>query len=81
MSDMEQESDGPPDEIEVGQAFEDEVKRLVHHPHQETTRLKKVAADGEHGSAPYIQIALIARWIIPLALVVIGAALLVYFKA
>ena len=81
MSGFEQEGDGPPDEIEVGEAVEDEVKRLVRHPREETARLKQVAADGEHGSAPYIQIALVARWIIPLALVVIGAALLVYFKA
>jgi hypothetical protein len=81
MSGPEQEGDGPPDEIEVGQAVEAEVKRLVRHPHEETARLKQVAADGEQGSTPYIQIALVARWIIPLALVLIGAALLVYFKA
>jgi hypothetical protein len=81
MSGFEQEGDGPPDEIEVGEVVEAEVKRLVRHPREETARLKQVAADGEHGSAPYIEIALVARWIIPLVLIVVGVALLVYFKA
>jgi hypothetical protein len=81
MSGFKQEGDGPPDEIEVGEVVEAEVKRLVRHPREETARLKQVAADGEHGSAPYIEIALVARWIIPLVLIVVGVALLVYFKA
>ena len=81
MSDLEQEGDGPPDEIEVGDVVEAEIERLVRHPREETARLKQVAADGEHGSAPYIEIALVARWIIPLVLIVVGVALLVYFKA
>ncbi len=81
MSGSEQEGDGPPDEIEVGDVVEAEIERLVRHPRVETARLKQVAADGEHGSAPYIEIALVARWIIPLVLIVIGVALLVYFKA
>jgi hypothetical protein len=81
MSGVEQEGDGPPDEIEVGEAVEGELKRLVRDPRKEAARLKRVAADGEHGSAPYIELALVARWIIPLVLVVAGIALLVYFKA
>jgi hypothetical protein len=81
MSGFEQEGDGPPDEIEVGEVVEAEVKRLVRHAREETARLKQVAADGEHGSAPYIEIALVARWIIPLVLIAVGVALLVYFKA
>jgi hypothetical protein len=75
------ESDGPPDELEVGQAIEAEVLRLVRHPREETARLEQVAADGEHGSAPFIQIALVARWIVPLVLIVAGITLLVYLKA
>jgi hypothetical protein len=81
MSEFEPESDGPPDEIEVGEVVEDELKRLARHPHEETARLKQVAAKGEQGSAPYIEIALVARFLIPLALVVIAIALLIYFKA
>jgi hypothetical protein len=81
MSGLEQEGDGPPDEVEVGEVVEAELKRLVRHPREETARLKQVAADGEHGSAPYIQMALVARWIVPLVLVMVGGALLVYFKA
>jgi hypothetical protein len=77
----EEESDGPPDEAEIGQVVEAELKRLVRHPREETARLKQVAADGEHGSTPYIEMGLVARWIIPVVLVVVGVALLVYFKA
>ena len=62
MSGLEQEGDGPPDEVEFGEVVEAEVKRLVRHPREETARLKQVAADGEHGSAPYIEIALVARF-------------------
>jgi hypothetical protein len=81
MNGLEQEGDGPPDEIEVGEVVEAEVRRLVEHPREESARLKQVAADGEHGSAPYIEMALVARWIIPLVFIVIGVALVVYFKA
>ena len=81
MSGSDQEGDGPPEEIAVGEAVEAEVERLVRHPLVETARLKQVAADGEHGSTPYLELALVARWIIPFVLVVVGAALFVYFKA
>jgi hypothetical protein len=81
VSGVGQEGDGPPDEVEVGEVVEAEVKRLVRHPREETARLKQVAADGEHGSAPYIEIALVARRIIPLVVVVVGVMVLVYFKA
>jgi hypothetical protein len=73
-------SDGPPDELEVGEVIEAEVLSLVRHPREETARLKQVAADGEHGSAPFIQIALVARWIVPFVLIVAGITLLVYLK-
>ena len=78
----EQDIDGPQDELEVGEVIEAEIGRLVRHPRAETTvRLKQVAADGEHGSAPFIEIALVARWIVPLVLILVGVTLLVYFKA
>jgi len=74
-------NDGPWDELELGSVIEGEVERLVRHPRQEAARLKEVAADGEHGTAPYIEIALVARWVIPFVLTLVGIALLVYFKA
>ena len=77
----EQDIDGPRDELEPGTMIEAEVKRLVRHPRAETARLKQVAADGEHGSSPFIEMALVARWIIPFVLILVGITLLVYFKA
>ena len=77
----EQDIDGPRDELEPGEVIEAEIGRLVRHPRAETARLKQVAADGEQGSAPFIEIALVARWIVPLVVVLVGITLLVYFKA
>ena len=51
------------------------------HPRAETARLRQVAADGEHGSSPFIEIALVSRWLVLLVLILIGITLLVYFKA
>jgi hypothetical protein len=73
--------DAPRDEPEPGEVIEDEIGRLVRHPRAETARLKQVAADGEYGSSPFIEIALVARWLVPLVLILIGITLLVYFKA
>ena len=73
--------DGPRDELEPGEVIEDEIGRLVRHPRAETARLKQVAAAGEHGSSPFIEIALVARWLVLLVLILIGITLLVYFKA
>ncbi len=77
----EQDIDGPRDELEPGEVIEAEIGRLVRHPRAETARLKQVAADGEHGSTPFIEIALVAWWIVPLVLILVGITLLVYFKA
>ena len=77
----EQDIDGPRDELEPGEVIEAEIGRLVRHPRAETARLKQVAADGEHGSSPFIEIALVASWIVPLVLVLICITLIVYFKA
>jgi hypothetical protein len=74
-------SDGPRDELEPGEVIEAEIGRLVRHPRGETARLKQVAADGEHGSTPFIEIALVARWIVPVVLILVCITLLVYFKA
>jgi hypothetical protein len=73
--------DGPRDELEPGEVIEAEIGRLVRHPRAETARLKQVAADGKHGSSPFIEIALVARWVVPLALILVCITLLVYFQA
>jgi hypothetical protein len=72
---------GPSGELEPGELIEPELERLVRHPRAETARLKQVAADGEQGSTPFIEIALVARWIVPFVAVVVGITLLIYFKA
>jgi hypothetical protein len=72
---------GPRDELEPGEVLEAEIGRLVRHPRAETAHLRQVTADGERGSSPFIEIALVARWIVPLVVVVIAITLLVYFKA
>lgn len=70
-------SDGPPDELEPGEVVEAELGRLVRHPHAETSRLKRVAAEGEQGSTPFIEMALVARWIFPFVALVVGVVLLI----
>ena len=86
MSDTEddrtaQDSAEPPDELEVGELIEAELGRLVRHPRAEAARLKQVAADGEQGSTPFIEIVLVARWIVPFVALIIGITLVIYFKA
>jgi len=71
----------PPEELDPGELIEAELGRLVRHPRAETARLKQVAADGEEGSTPFIELALVARWIVPFVLILIGIVLLIYFKA
>jgi len=76
-----EQSDGPPDELDPIAVIEAEAGRLVRHPRQEAARLKTVASEGEHGTTPVIQMALVARWIVPLVLIMVGILLTVYFKA
>ena len=72
---------GPPEELEPGELIEAELGRLARHPRAETVRLKRVAADGEQGSTPFIELVLVARWIVPLVAVFVGIMLLIYYKA
>ena len=72
---------GPPEELDPGELIEAELGRLVRHPRAETVRLKRVAADGEQGSTPFIELVLVARWIVPFVLIMIGIMLFIYFKA
>ena len=72
---------GPPEVLEPGELIEAELGRLVRHPRAEAARLKQVAADGEEGPTPFIELALVARWIVQFVLIMIGIMLLIYFKA
>jgi hypothetical protein len=81
VPDPKQDIDGPRDELEPGEVIEAEIRRLVSHPRAETARLKQVAADGEHGSTPFIEVALVARLIVPFVLLLVCITLVVYFKA
>jgi hypothetical protein len=71
----------PPEQLEPGELIEAELGRLVSHPRAETARLEQVAADGERGSTPFIELVLVARWIVPLVAVVVGIMLLIYYEA
>jgi hypothetical protein len=86
MSDSEhdrtaQDKAGPPEEPEIGELIEAELGRLVRHPRAEAARLKQVAAEGEQGSTPFIEMVLVARWIVPFVALIIGITLVVYVKA
>lgn len=73
--------DGSPDGVEVGQAIEGELGRLVRHPRAEAARLKRVADEGEAGYAPFIEMAFVARWIVPFVAAVIAIVFVIYLKA
>jgi hypothetical protein len=56
----------PRDELDLGEIIEAEVGRAVRHPRAGIAHLKRVAAHGEHGSAPFVEFAVVTRWIVPL---------------
>lgn len=72
-------SDGPPEELEPGAVIKAELKRLVGDPRTEERRLKQIAAAGEEASTFGIEIVLVARWLIPIVLTIVGIALGIYF--
>jgi len=77
MSDREY-GDVLPDELEPGSVVASEVKRLVEHPRLEAARLEDVADAGEAGSTVLIEIAKVARFVVPIVLIVVGAVLGLY---
>ncbi|MDQ1510766.1 MAG: hypothetical protein QOG50_2610 [Actinomycetota bacterium] len=77
MSDREY-GDALPDELEPGSVVASEVKRLVEHPRLEAARLNGVADEGEAGSTVLIEIAKVARFVVPIVLIVAGAVLGLY---
>lgn len=81
MSDIIEPEDQPPDEVEPFALVEEEVGRLVQHPRREAARLHDVADAGETGATPLIEMAAVARYVVPLVLLVIGLIFGVYFAA
>ena len=79
MAELERGSDGPPDELEPGAAITAELERLARDPRAEERRLKQVAEVGEEASTVGIEIVLLARWLIPIVLTMVGIALGIYF--
>jgi hypothetical protein len=77
MSDGEH-GDVVPDELEPGSIVASEVKRLVEHPRLEAARLDKIADAGEEASTVLIEIAKVARFVVPMVLIVVGTVLSLY---
>lgn len=71
--------DGPQNELEPGEIVGGEARRLLRNPKKEVKRLHSVAAEGESGATPLIEFGVLLRWLIPIALVVGGIVIGVYY--
>ena len=78
MSDIESDEQ-PPDELEPEALVAEEIRRVIHHPRVEAARLHSVAEAGESGAAPFIEAAMVARFIVPLVLFMVALGLGIYF--
>jgi hypothetical protein len=67
-----------PDELEPGSIVASEIKRLVEHPRLEAARLDNVADAGEEASTVLIEVAKVARFVVPIVLIVVAAVLALY---
>ena len=81
MADIIKPEDGPDEELEPHALVEEEIGRFVRHPRSEAARLHDVADEGETGATPFIEIAAVARYVVPLVLLVIGLVFGIYFAA
>jgi hypothetical protein len=66
-------------EFDLRKEVEHELARLVRDPRGEGQRLHDLADDGESLATPFIEIGVVARWVIPLVILVVGLALAVYY--
>ncbi len=75
----------PPDtysgDFEPLEEVESELERLVGHPRFEAKRLQAVAGEGESGTTPLIELAVVASRVIPFVVLMIGLIVGVYFLA
>ncbi len=70
----------PEPDLEPGQALQEELDRLAHHPRREAARLHQVEERGDSGATPFIAIARTAAFvIIPALLIMGGIAIGVYY--
>jgi len=69
------------DEFEPFKELEAEAERIVRGPHAEAQRLHRVAEEGESGATPFIELATVARWVIPFVVLMVALILGVYFAA
>jgi len=81
MTDTIEPEDQPPDKVEPHALVEEEIGQLIRHPRREAARLHDVADAGETGATPFIEIVAVARYVVPLVLLVIGLIFGVYFAA
>ena len=80
MSDTKQ-PDSSSGDFEPLTEVEGELERLVSHPRSEARRLHAVAEEGESGTTPLIEIAVVASRVIPFVILMIGVIFGVYFLA
>jgi hypothetical protein len=73
------ESDGPPDELELGAGVRSEIGRLAHHPRQEARGLTAEADEGEIGATPFITAARVGAVLAVVFVVILVLALLAYY--
>jgi hypothetical protein len=71
----------PDEEFEPLKQVEAELERLVSNPRSEARRLHAVAEEGESGTTPLIEIAVVASRVIPFVILMIGLIFLVYLLA
>jgi hypothetical protein len=73
--------DAAGDDFDALAEVEGELERLVSHPVIEARRLHDVADAGESGATPLIELAAVARRVIPFVLLMIGLIIGIYFLA
>lgn len=81
MSDLESAGQGPASEASLSGEFTDELARVVRHPRGEARRLHAVAEEGESAATPLIELGVVARWVIPVGILMVGIAFAAYFAA
>ena len=74
-------SDASGEDFEPLEEVEGELERLVSHPRSEARRLHAVAEEGESGTTPLIELAVVASRVIPFVILMIGLIVGVYFLA
>ena len=71
--------DSSSDDFEALKEVEGEIERLVSHPRSEARRLHAVAEEGESGTTPLIELAIVASRVIPFVILMIGLIAGVYY--